>query len=1117
MKSAADLIEQGKPHDAIPVATEAVELCRKLFGSEHVETALALHQLAYCYTFEDSYRPALMHNQEALAIRRKVLGDKHPHTAVSLKNLGVALGRLDRFKEALACHQEALAIYTELSGEESIDAALEQENVAAALTGLKDFAGARAYSEKAVATMAKSLGADAPQTMAALRQLGDLLIQLKEYDKAEPILEKGYVSLPKEGEKYGGVISVMRKMAESQQRTQDLAGARRRYEEALALCDTRLEKPVMAADILGHLTIVAEQMEDKAAALRYAEQGATKCAKAFGANHDRTIVTVREVGSLYLEMHDFKSAQSWLQKALALQKDATEPNLQTTLGVLGKLASLSFTLGDNAATQGLLERKLAAQIQAYGEKQPETAAILQDLGFLLRRTGKSADGRKCLERALAIQREVFDPRGLEVANTLCTLGLLSLDLKEFDEARSYFQEELAIRREGSAAVNPRVAMALDNLAFVEGMQGKYAAAVKGYQEALDLRRQQAIDDEDPTLIGSFNGLAIFAAAEGAWADAAHHEDQSRRRALTHVTKVLATLPEREQLRYLNEVDMGMLQAGLSLALRQRTNPEIAALSAGWVLNGKSMTEELLADRIIRARESNEPALRQIAQKLVGVRSRQAQLAFAAKDGDANDAQRKEISQLASTEESLSYQLATAGSKSLTGRRWIEVEQLRQALAPGDVYIDIARFPLLDFDFAYAGMRWRPEHYAAWIVPAAGHGNVKLVDLGEAEAIDRAIVDLRVSIKTVFRTDAKGHLRPLDERADKLAIAAFHKLSQLVLHPLVREIGVAEHLIISPDSGLWLVPWAALILPNGQFTVELVRVSHVVSGRELVAPKSKRNSNQPLIVANPNFDLPPDEANSIAKAVLTRTKINPDARKTTRLKPPSPPLGRPLEDFAQQVQDVAPKLATYAGQKPAVLQGDRALEPLVKAVHGPQLMLLATHGFFEPPRRSVEQQARSLALSGGDGGESSLMALPDNPLLHCGLLLAGCNWRNTARGDDGILTGMEILGIDLRGTELVVLSACDTGVGRLRTGEGVANVRQAFRLAGAEAVVSTLWPVLTIEANQQMSEFFAQLAAGRSKVDALRDAQLAAIKRLRAQYNSAPPLVWAAFTLTGRGR
>ena len=141
---------------------------------------------------------------------------------------------------------------------------------------------------------------------------------------------------------------------------------------------------------------------------------------------------------------------------------------------------------------------------------------------------------------------------------------------------------------------------------------------------------------------------------------------------------------------------------------------------------------------------------------------------------------------------------------------------------------------------------------------------------------------------------------------------------------------------------------------------------------------------------------------------------------------------------------------------------------------------------------------------------------ENPLVRCGIALAGANHAGqitNALAEDGILTGLEASLLNLQGTELVILSACDSGAGDVRIGEGVMSLRRAFRIAGAQTVLASHWPVNDKATSRLMTEFMRRWQAGEPRVKAWREAQLS----LLHSKEFANPYFWAAFTLTGQSR
>jgi CHAT domain-containing protein len=262
-------------------------------------------------------------------------------------------------------------------------------------------------------------------------------------------------------------------------------------------------------------------------------------------------------------------------------------------------------------------------------------------------------------------------------------------------------------------------------------------------------------------------------------------------------------------------------------------------------------------------------------------------------------------------------------------------------------------------------------------------------------------------------------------------------------------------------------------PDGNYVIsqfDLVTIGNSKDLIELKRKKPKVPKKNATLLGFPDYgpgDIP----------VLPGTKVEIDG------------ISKVLKASGYQVKQFTQKLATEAN---------------LKSVQGPTLMHIATHGYF---LKDVENMGSAFGIS--------LENANDNPLLRSGLMLAGAGTTvsgkrmpNLESNDNGILTAYEAMNLNLEGTDLIILSACETGLGDIKAGEGVYGLQRAFLVAGADALIMSLWKVDDAATQQLMSNFYTSWIKLGNKQKAFKQAQM----QLMAKYKD--PYYWGAFVMMG---
>jgi len=463
----------------------------------------------------------------------------------------------------------------------------------------------------------------------------------------------------------------------------------------------------------------------------------------------------------------------------------------------------------------------------------------------------------------------------------------------------------------------------------------------------------------------------------------------------------------------------------------------------------------------------------IFQELSGVRAQLSKLAFSGPGKAGPEAYKKEIAVLETKKSGLEARLSNLSKAFALKQKVSRADSLKiaSALPKDTVLLEFARIKKFNFKAKGKEKNWLPDYYIAFVVHAGQGDKPGMIDLGDAAKIDKAVTLLKKEI--VDYRDIK----------DPTMISASKKLYKLVFKPLLKELGNKSEIFISPDGNLNLIPFEVLQGPEGRFLIEDYTFNYLAAGRDIVGfGEIKERGRKALLMGDPDFDLgEAGKDSSLRELALTSVENTEEHMRSVDMR------GFHFTRLPGTREEVRTIHALFGQNNADLYTGREALEEVLKQKGAPSILHLATHGFFlsdfELRDSSGDEFDRGMVVqltkvSKKTGAESIRIK---NPLLRSGIALAGANnalKANETEKSDGIFTAEKILGLKLRGTDMVVLSACDTGAGEVKTGEGVFGLRRAFTQAGTRSLVMSMWSVPDRETKDLMVNFYRNIITGK---------------------------------------
>ncbi|MBR5652687.1 MAG: CHAT domain-containing protein [Prevotella sp.] len=980
--------------------------------------------------------------------------EKYGRTLVLLGNsyndLGIEYYNLGDYDKAVEMGTKAMEIYRETLGEKHPDYATSLGNLAEYYSHLSDYAKAVETGTKALEIRREMLGEKHPDYALSLNNLANYYYYLGDYAKA---MELGTLAMEIRREMFG-------------EKHPDYATSRinlANYYDYLGNYDKAVEMGTQAMEILR---------------------------EALGEKHPDYAISLNNLAGYYSHLGDYAKAVEMGTKAVEIQKEVLgmkHPDYATSLI---SLANYYYSLGnyDKAVEMGTLAMEILRE--ALGEKHPNYAMSLNNLALYYSDFGDYDKAAEMGTLAMEILREALGEKHPDYALSLNNFALYYSNLGDYAKAVEMGTKAMEIQREVLGEKHPDYATSLGNLASYYSHLGDYAKAVEMETKAMEIQRE-VLGEKHPDYATSLGNLANYYYYLGDYTKMFkyYNENISIKQSNTLQQFTGLTSTQRSMFWAKDSYDFTDIYPSFTYQSQATTVPDLYDKSALFT-KGLLLSTEIEMNRLIQE-SGDEEALRMF-EKL----------------------------QMNRMQLQKSYETPIAERHTNTDSLAQAVDRQEQALVKrSKVYGDFTRKLRTTWQDVQGALK--SDEIAVEFLSFNVWGSDSTM----------------VAALTLRKDDTEPKFIPLFEQQQLQSVSDqqyYHcpEVTALVWQPLQQELKGIKRIFFSPAGALHNI---GIEYAAGMENYEMYRLS---TTREIIALSESRAEIHPappqgrVRETSPN---PSQGGERVTASLFGGVDYNASISGTPPLEGTgeasvSIALHRSLIDsldvrgmtanyLPQTLTEVQEIKASFDIKKQiaTLTTGKEATETSVKSLssHSPRIIHIATHGFYLTEDRADYARSQDKLRFLGHDDQRSAADLEDKALTRSGLLMAGAN--ETLHGedrpldvDDGVLTAQEISRLDLRGLDLVVLSACKTGNGDINQGEGVFGLQRGFKKAGAQTIVMSLWEVNDEATQILMTAFYENLLQGQSKRDAFQNAQ----HHLRTVDNGQfdKPQFWAAFIL-----